>query len=98
MSKTWSSANTTEIKETLKLQPNHIYQIEDVKVIKTRNGYKSILVDDSFREYWTNRKVDEFLKQNRNFNRFMLITSSEKQFEDKDKNIIKYFDVEIKYD
>ena len=98
MSKTWSSANTKEIKETLRLQPNHLYQIEDVKTIKTKYGYKNILIDDSFREYLTTRQVDEFLIQNRNVTKFTMITSYEKEFTDKNKKIIKYFDVDIKYD
>ena len=98
MSKSWSSVHETTFKQTSKLEPNKIYQISDVKSIKTKFGYKSILIDDGFNEYWTNRKVDEFLAQNRNVNRFTLITSEEKQFKDKDKKIIKYFDVEIKYD
>ena len=98
MSKTWSSANTKEIKQTLRLEPNHIYQIEDVKTIKTKYGYKNILIDDSFREYWTTRQIDEFLIQNRNVTRFTLITSHEKEFTVKNKKIIKYFDVDIKYD
>ena len=98
MSKSWSSVHETTFKTTEKLEPNKIYQISDVKSIKTKFGYKSISIDDSFNEYWTNRKVDEFLAQNRNVNQFTLITSEEKQFEDKDKKIIKYFDVEIKYD
>ena len=98
MSKTWSSANTKEFKQASKLQPNHIYEIIEVKSIKTKYGFKSILIDDSGEEYWTNRKVDEFLAQNRNVTRFTLITSYEKEFTDKNKNIIKYFDVDIKYD
>ena len=97
MSKTWSSVHETTFKQTLKLEPNKIYQISDVKNIKTKFGYKTILIDDGLNEYWTNRKVDEFLAQNRNVSQFTLITSCEKQFEDKDKKIIKYFDVEIKY-
>ena len=98
MSKTWTSENTTTFKPTSKLQPNHLYQITDVKSVKTKFGYKSILIDDGGAEYWTNRKVDDFLAQNRNVTSFTLITSCEKQFEDKDKKIIKYFDIEIKYD
>ena len=98
MSKSWSSVHETTFKTTEKLEPNKIYQISDVKSIKTKFGYKSILIDDGLNEYWTNRKVDEFLTQNRNVNQFTLITSEEKHFQDKDKNIIKYFDVEIKYD
>ena len=97
MSKSWSSVHESTFKQTLKLQPNHIYEIIEVKSIKTKYGFKSILIDDSGVEYWTNRKVDEFSAQNRNVSRFTLITSCEKQFEDKDKKIIKYFDVEIKY-
>ena len=98
MSKTWSSANTKEFKQALKLQPNHIYEIIEVNSIKTKYGYKSILVDDSGVEYWPNKKVEDFLAQNRNVTRFTLITSHEKEFTDKNKNIIKYFDVDIKYD
>ena len=98
MSKTWTSANTKTFIKTLKLEPNNIYQITDVKSIKTKYGYKNILIDDCFCEYWTNRKVDDFLAQNKNVSSFKIITSSEKQFEDKDKKIIKYFDIEIKYD
>ena len=98
MSKSWTSVHESTFKQTSKLQPNKIYQIEDVKSIKTKYGYKNIIIDDSGVEYWTNRKVDEFLAQNRNVIRFTLITSHEKEFTDKDKNIIKYFDVDIKYD
>jgi hypothetical protein len=98
MSKSWTSVHESTFKQTSKLQPNKIYQIEDVKSIKTKYGYKNIIIDDSGVEYWTNRKVDEFLAQNRNVTRFTLITSHEKEFTDKNKNIIKYFDVDIKYD
>ena len=98
MSKTWSSVNDTAFKQTEKLEPNKIYQISEIKSIKTKFGYKTILIDDTMNEYWTNRKVDDFLTQNRNVSQFTLITGPEKQFEDKNKNIIKYFDVEIRYD
>ena len=98
MSKSWTSVHESTFKQTLKLEPNKIYQIEDVKSIKTKFGFKSILIDDSGEEYWTNRKVDEFLSQNRNVTRFTLITSYEKEFTDKNKKIIKNFDVDIKYD
>ena len=98
MSKTWSSANTKEFKQASKLQPNHIYEITNVKLIKTKFRYKNILIDDSGSEYWPNRKVENFLLENRSIYKFTLITSYEKQFEDKNKNIIKYFDVDIKYD
>ena len=97
MSNTCTSANTKTFNKTLKLEPNNIYQITDVKSIKTKYGYKNILID-GLCEYWTNRKVDDFLAQNKNVSSFKIITSSEKQFEDKDKKIIKYFDIEIKYD
>ena len=98
MSKSWTSVHESTFKQTSKLQPNKIYQIEDVKSIKTKYGYKNIIIDDSGVEYWTNRKVDEFLAQNRNVTRFTLITSHEKEITEKNKNIIKYFDVDIKYD
>ena len=60
MSKTWSSVNETLFKETLKLEPNKIYQISDAKRIKTKYGDKNILIDDILNEYWTNQKIDNF--------------------------------------
>ena len=98
MSKSWTSVHESTFKQTSKLQSNKIYQIEDVKSIKTKFGYKNILIDDSGSEYWPNRKVENFLLENRSIYKFTLITSYEKEFTDKNKNIIKYFDVDIKYD
>ena len=60
MSKTWSGVNESLFKETLKLEPNKIYQISDVKIIKTKYGDKNILIDDTLNEYWTNQKIDNF--------------------------------------
>ena len=48
MSNTWTSANTKTFNKTLKLEPNNIYQITDVKSIKTKYGYKNILIDDVY--------------------------------------------------
>ena len=36
MSNTWTSANTKTFNKTLKLEQNNIYQITDVKSIKTK--------------------------------------------------------------
>ena len=47
MSKTWSSVHETAIKQTLKLESNKIYQITDVKTVKTEFGYHVILVEDA---------------------------------------------------
>ena len=45
MSKSWTSVHESTFKQTSKLQPNKIYQIEDVKSIKTKYGYKNIIID-----------------------------------------------------
>ena len=90
MSKTWSSKtediNDVSFKQTLRLEPRKVYQISDVKTIKTKYGDKNILIDDGLNEYWTTKQVDRFIKQNKDVKRFTLITLAEKEFESKDKN------------
>ena len=102
MSKTWSSKNENiydvSFKQTSKLEPRKVYQISDVKTIKTKYGDKNILIDDGLNEYWTTKQVDRFIKQNKDVKKFTLITLAEKELETNDKKIIKYFDVEISYD
>ena len=102
MSKTWSSKNENiydvSFKQTSKLEPRKVYQISDVKTIKTKYGDKNILIDEMLNEYWTTKQVDRFIKQNKDVKKFTLITLAEKELETNDKKIIKYFDVEISYD
>ena len=102
MSKTWTSKNddinNISFKQTLRLEPRKVYQISDVKTIKTKYGNKYVLIDETLNEYWTTKQVDRFINQNKDVKRFTLITLAEKEFEDKNKKIIKYFDVEIQYD
>lgn len=102
MSKTWSSKtediNDVSFKQTLRLEPRKVYQISDVKTIKTKYGDKYILIDETYDEYWTTKQVDKFINQNKDVKKFTLITLAEKEFERSDKKIIKYFDINIQYD
>ena len=45
-----------------KLDEKHIYMIVDVQKLQTSFGKKYVLIDDSNNRYWTNNKVDEFIK------------------------------------
>ena len=111
MSKTWTSEKSNEVyesKETYKLTPETIYAIKDVKPIKTKFGNSFILIDEDNTRFWSNKKVNEFIKSNPNIKMFTLETLEEKQFStventdttgrSKKKKIIKYFDVKISYD
>ncbi len=40
----------------------HIFMIVDVQKLQTSFGKKYVLIDDSNNRYWTNNKVDEFIK------------------------------------
>ena len=57
----WSSANESN-NLINKLDEKHIYMITDVQKLQTSFGKKYVLIDDSNNRYWTNNKVDEFIK------------------------------------
>ena len=63
MAKTWTSKtddiNDVSFKQTLRLEPRKVYQISDVKTIKTKYGDKYILIDEMLNEYWTTKQVDK---------------------------------------
>ena len=103
MTKTWTSEKTQtyEPKQTYKLSPGTIYTIEDVKPIKTKFGNSYILIDEDKSRFWSNKKINEFIKANPNIKKFTLETLEEKKFmkvENKTGRSIKYFDVKISYD
>ena len=56
-----------------------------------------VLIDYLTNEYYSTKQVDKFINQNKDITKFVLRTLQEKSFETKDKKIIKYFDVEIRY-
>ena len=98
MSRVWTSETQHEQTKYMKLQPEQLYQIINVKTIQTKNGEQHILIDYLTNEYYSTKQVDKFINQNKDITKFVLRTLPEKQFEDKYKKIIKYFDIEIKYD
>ena len=71
--------------------------ITDVQKLQTSFGKKSVLIDDSNLKYWTNNKVDEFIKAHKDIKRFQLITSEYKSFKNKKGDEIKYLTVDINY-
>ena len=81
----------------MKLVPEKIYEIINVKTIQTKNCEQHILIDYLLNEYYSTKQIDKFINQNKDINKFVLRTLPEKEFETKDKKIIKYFDVAILY-
>jgi hypothetical protein len=101
--KTWTSdkSENQEYKQIRKLTPQTIYNIIDVKSIKTKFGDNYMLIDEDNERFYSNKKLNEFIKTHRNIKKFTLETLEEKEFtitENKKKKIIKYFDVKISYD
>ena len=92
----WSSANESS-NQISKLTEKHIYMITDVQKLQTSFGKKYVLIDDSNLKYWTNNKVDEFIKAHKDIKRFQLITSEYKSFKNKKGDEIKYLTVDINY-
>ncbi len=110
MAKSWTSekSENQEYKQISKLTPETIYSIVDVKQIKTKFGDNYMLIDEDNQRFYSNKKLNEFIKTHRNIKKFTLETLEEKEFttyentdtngRSKKKKIIKYFDVKINYD
>lgn len=103
MSKSWTSdkSENQDYKPIQKLTPQTIYTIVDVQLTKTKFGDNYILIDENNERFYSNKKLNEFIKTHRNIKKFTLETLEEKEFtttENKKKKIIKYFDVKISYD
>ena len=71
--------------------------IVDVQKLQTSFGKKYVLIDDSNNRYWTNNKVDEFIKTHKDIKRFQLITSEFKTFKSKNGNEIRYLTIDIDF-
>ena len=71
--------------------------ITNVQNLQTSFGKKYVLIDDSNNRYWTNNKVDEFIKTHKDIKRFQLITSEFKTFKSKNGNEIRYLTIGIDY-
>ena len=92
----WTSAKESN-NQINKLDEKHTYQIVDVQKQQTSFGKKYVLIDDSNNRYWTNNKVDEFIKEHKDIKKFQLITSEFKSFKNKKKYKINYLTTIINY-
>ena len=92
----WSSAKESN-NQINKLDEKHTYQIVDVQKQQTSFGKKYVLIDDSNNRYWTNNKVDEFIKEHKDIKKFQLITSEFKSFKNKKGEEIKYLSIDINF-
>ena len=90
----WTSAKESN-NQINKLDEKHTYQIVDVQKLQTSFGKKYVLIDDSNARYWTNNKVDEFIKAHKDIKQFQLITSEFKSFKNKKGDEIKYLSIDI---
>jgi hypothetical protein len=94
--KHWSSASESK-NQINKLIENKTYNIVNVDKIQTSFGKKYVLVDDSNNRYWTNNKLDSFIKENKDVKKFTLTTSELKSFTNKKGQKICYLDINIDY-
>ena len=92
----WSSGNNTK-NQINKLDEQQIYKIKDVEKLQTSFGKKYVLVDEEDNKYWTNNKVDEFIKEHKQIKQFELITSPFKTFKNKKGDEIRFLTIDINY-
>ena len=93
----WSSDSDNSSNRVNKLDERHIYMITDVQKLQTSFGKKYVLIDEVGSKYWTNNKIDEFIKAHKYIKRFQLITSEYKTFKNKKGDVIKYLSIDINY-
>ena len=80
------------------LQTQTLYKIIETKEIDTQYGTTYILIDDNLDEYWSNKKIATFIKQNKIPSSkdgkvlFKIKTGDYKTFE-KDGNEIRFLNV-----
>ena len=82
-----------------KFQPNQEYLIIEYKSFNTSFGVGYVLDDEKFDKYFANKKVEQFIKENKIQNKggevlFKVITGSEKTFM-KDGKELKYIDCRV---
>ena len=92
----WTSAKESN-NHINKLDEKHTYQIVDVERIQTSFGKKYVLIDDSNSRFWTNNKLDEFIKEHKDIKKFQLVTSELKWFKNKKGDEIKYLSIDINF-
>ena len=92
----WSSAKESN-NQINKFDEKHVHKIVDEQKLQTSFGKKYLLIDDSNNRYWTNNKVDEFIKAHKNIKQFQLITSEFKSFKNKNGNEIRYLTIDINF-
>lgn len=81
------------------LQPNSNYKIIELKEVTTKYGDNYIMTDSELNQYWTNKKIATFIKQNKiplsNNSKvlFKIKTNNYKTFTTKDDNEIKFLEL-----
>lgn len=81
------------------LQPNSNYKIIELKEVKTKYGENYIMTDSELNQYWTNKKIATFIKQNKiplsNNSKvlFKIKTNNYKTFTTKDGDEIKFLEL-----
>ena len=86
----WSSGNNTK-NQINKLDENMIYKIKDVQKLQTSFGKKYVLINEDDNKFWTNNKIDEFIKEHKQIKQFELLTSEFKTFKNKKGEDAKIF-------
>ena len=94
--KHWSSAKESNV-HISKLFENHVFEIIDVQKIQTPFGKKYIVIDNENERFWTNTKLESFIKEHEDVKKFTLTTSCTKSFINKKGQKIEYLDIEIDY-
>ena len=92
----WNSGNNTKNQIT-KLDESQIYKIKDVEKLQISFDKKYVLVDEDSNRYWTNNKIDEFIKEHKQNKQFELMTSEYKTFKNKKGDEIKFLTIDINY-
>ena len=92
----WSNGNNTK-NQINKFDEQQIYKIKDVEKLQTSFGKKYVLIDEEDNKYWTNNKVDEFIKEHKQIKQIELITSEYKTFKNKKCDEIKFLFIYINY-
>ena len=92
----WSSGNNTK-NQINKLNENMIYKIKDVQKLQTSFGKKYVLIDEDDNKFWTNNKIDEFIKEHKQIKQFELLTSEFKTFKNKKGEDVKFLTIDINY-
>ena len=75
-----------------KLEANETYNIISYNTIEGKFGKSYVMKDDNFNEYFSNKKVNDWIKKNQNKMRFKIKTGDWKEFTSSDGNTIRFLD------